>query len=244
MKPGKSDSTESVSYISLLKIPGIIVIALLLMFTLNTPLMVDPILSIHLQSYGLSVSVIGLAFLTRALVTVLLSPIVGKIYAGITCKLPVVICGLFGMGISFLFLGPSELIGMKQYEEVWPIYVSIGTLSLSFTFALVPAYERFTAYATYGCPEAKPEALMTTMGSLFFMLMTLGDFIAPSLAGSLSDAVGFSWTMTISATMCLSGGTLLLVIYLIFRDNAISWDIFDGKDAEEFKEKEALLGKK
>ncbi len=94
MQPGTSDSSESVSYTSLLKIPGILLMALVLMMALATPLMIDPILAPHLHSYGLSVSVIGVAFLLRALFIAILSPFIGKIYAKFTYKLPVMVFGL------------------------------------------------------------------------------------------------------------------------------------------------------
>ncbi len=96
------------------------------------------------------------------------------------------------MGISFLFFGPSPLTGFKEYTDVWRIYLSIGTMTFFFAFAMVPCYERITAYATYGLPEANNKALMTTVGVFFIVAMTLGDFISASLSGSLSDAFGFS----------------------------------------------------
>ena len=95
-------------------------------------------------------------------------------------------------------------------------------------------------------PDVDPETLMSAVGSLVFMMISCGELIAPTLAGSLYDALGFQWTMSVGALMALLTGTTLLLTLLRFGNGEIAWCKCDGERNGKKKEmsdgeKEALL---
>ncbi len=238
-----SKSSESASILGLLTIPGILIMAVGTVLTLGLPAMPQPILAPHLQPFGLSLTSMGAVFLICPLLNTMLFPIVGKI-AGVWegHELLLVIFGTFGMAGSCLFLGPSPLIGLKPYEQLWPTLVSFGAIGFFNAFALVPSNERFITYATYARPDVDPEALMTAVGSIITLLISCSDFLSPTLAGSLYDALGFQWTMTVGGLMAVFSGTMILTAFIRFRNGEITWRKSDGKNKEKSDgETEALL---
>ncbi len=147
------------------------------------------------------------------------------------------------MAVSFLFLGPSPLTGIKQYNDFWPIYVSMGTLGMFCAVSTVVGLERFTTYAKYGCPKTDPETLLTAVGLLLLMVVATGDCTGPVFSGFLTDLIGFSWTTTVIALVCLFMGTLLLVAFVIFGDNAIHCGTSNSNSKAVSEEEKALIGK-
>ncbi len=241
MPAGSSDPGEGVSILTLFKIPGVFIMSLAMFLCFGTPVMLEPLLAPHLEPFDLSLSLVGLVFLIQPLVYTIFTPILGKIVGRVKHKLPVMVYGAYGMALSFLFLGPSPLIGLQQYQQLWPTLICLGTLGCFWALAMVPTFERFIAYATYVYPDIEVETLMSSLGSLIWMMVSAGDFIGPVLAGSLYDACGFSWTMTVAALLCVFVGTMLLVVFIMFGNNAVSCGR-SKKDTKMSTEKEALLG--
>ena len=233
-------SRGGVSILTLLKIPGVFIMVAVAILCLALPVMLDPILSTHLQPFNLSLTSIGAVFLIFPLSYTIVSPIVGKI-AGLWKghELLLIMFGIYGMGGSFLVLGPAALFGLQPYEQLWPTLVCLGTLALFNAFAFVPSYERFISYAKYTHLKIDGETLAAAVGSLCVMMMPCGELLAPTLAGSLFDALGFQWTMTIGGLLCLFTGTMLLCIFIRFGNGEITWTRSDGKKCDG--EKEALL---
>ena len=243
-KGTQMESSQSLSIFELLKIPGVIVISLVLVICNGTPVMLEPTLAPHLKPYGLSLSLIGAVFLINPLGYAIAAPILGKLNAWVKYKLSFIVLGTFGMGLSFFFLGPSAMLGLKPYQNLWPFYVSLGANGVFWAFSAVPAYERFIHYATQARPDVDTEVLMSVLGSLLWMMISGGDFVGPVVAGTLLDAIGFAGTMDVAAMLCLLMGTLLLVTLLMFGNDAVSCDRFCRKKTKhlsEKEEKEALL---
>ncbi len=218
-----SQSTQTVSILELLKIPGVFLMSLAMIEISATALMIQPTLAYHLNSYGLSLSLMGFVFLIQPVFFTVLTPIVGKIAGWAENKLAFMVFGICGMGVSFLFLGPSALLGLKHYEHLWPILVSLGAIGFFWAFAVIPIYDRFTSYATYARTDIDTEVLMGVVGSLLYMMMSTGDFIGPIVAGSLLDAYGFEWTMTVAGLVCLCMGSVLIVTLIMFGNGAITF---------------------
>lgn len=237
---GTSDTSESISILSLLKIPGIVIMSLAMFLTAGPPIMLQPILAPHLKMYSLSISVIGLVFLISPLSYATSTPIVGKIFGRLKSKLPMMIFGTFAMGITFLFFGPSPLIDAKQYEMLWPTLVSLVAIGAFNAAIVVPNFERIVTYGKMARPDVDPEMLMTALGSFVWMMTYIGDFIATTLAGTIYDAYGFSWTTTVAAMLCFSAGIMLLLTYLMFGDKEITCKPCGSKSGE----KQALVPRK
>ncbi len=244
MPSGTFDSKESISMFSLLKVPGVIILSLGKILGSATPLMIDPTLAPHLEPFGLSLAMVGCTFIILSLSFTISSPIVGKLVRLVKYKLPFMIFGSYGLSISYLLLGPSPLIGLEEYQQLWPTLISLGLVGFCWAFITVPPYERFVAYATWGCPEVNTEVLMTSVACINFMIVSGAEFIAPVLAGALFDSFGFSWTMTIAALMCLFTGTMLLVTFVSFGNGPVSFRKSAVENDGKSEEKEALLNTK
>ena len=79
------------------------------------------------------------------------------------------------------------------------------------------------------------------------MMGSCGELLAPILAGSLYDALGWQWTMSVGALLSLFTGSVLTVAVILFGNGEITWCVCDGeKDGKKKElsegEKEALLG--
>ena len=151
------------------------------------------------------------------------------------------IFGTFGMAVIFLFLGPSPLIGLKDYETLLPTLVSLGALGIFYAAAVAPSYERMVTYGTYARPDADNEMLMTALGSLIGMMTYAGDFIPTVLAGMIYDGYGFSWTMSTAALLCFFAGIMLLVTYLMFGEKEITCGPCGVTGNQKSEEEQALV---
>ncbi len=236
-----SQSTQTVSILQLLKIPGVSLMLFSMILITGLPLMIDPTLAAHLNSYNLSLSLVGFVFLICPVFFTGLTPIVGKLAGCLNNKLAFMVFGTFGMGVSFLFLGPSALIGLTHYQHLWPTLVSLGSLGFFWSFAMVPIYDRVIVYATYARPDIDSECLMTVLGSLMWMSMSTGELVCPTLAGTLLEAFGFSWAMSVAGCMSLFIGIILMFTLIMFGNGDITFKRFCGMSCEEPSEKEALL---
>ena len=233
---GPSDTSAKISMLSLLKIPGIVIMSLAMFLTAGTSVMLQPILAPHLKTYGLSISLIGFVFLILPLSSAISTPFIGKLYDALQYKLPVIIFGMFAMGVSCLFLGPSPLLGFKhKHEMLWPILIGLGALGITAVTPTVLVCERIIAYAKLARPNDDPQMLMTVIGSYMWTMPWAGDFTATVLAGTLFDAYGFLWTMTVAAMLCFSAGIMVLVTFTMFGDGEITC----GK--QKSGEKQALV---
>ena len=242
MPSGISDSEKSVSTLSLLKIPGVLVMSIATLLCFNgTPIMIEPILAPHLQPFGLSLSWMGFMFVIMPCTYAIFTPVLGKLVGYTKYKLPVMGFGASGMGIMFLFLGPVPLSGLRQYPQLWPTVVILGILGIFWAAAVVPSYETFITYAMHGHEEIDREPLMTAIGSLLWMMMSAGEFIGPLIAGSMFDVYGFQWTMTAAGAMCLFTGIGLLVIFTLYGHDAITWNRCGNNNHSKPEEEKALL---
>ncbi len=238
---GISDSEQSVSTLSLLKIPGVLVISIALLCFNSMPVMIEPILAPHLQPFGLSLSWLGFIFVIMPFTYAIFTLVVGKLVRYTKYKLPVMGLGASAMGIMFLFLGPVPLSGFKQYQQLWPTAVILGILGVCLATSVVPSYGTFITYAMHGREEMDREPLMAAVGSLFWMMMSSGEFIGPVIAGTIFEAYGFQWTMTAAGAMCLFTGTGLLVIFTLYGHDAITWNKCGGKNPSKPEEETALI---
>ena len=243
MSPKTSKSSGGVSILALLKNPGVFLMAAVSVLVVSVEATLQPILSPHLQPFNLSLTSIGAVFFIFPLSYTIVSPIVGKI-AGLWegHELLLITFGTYGTAGSFLLLGPTPLFGLQPYEQLWPTLVCLGAIALFGAFAMVPSYERYITYATYACPDVDAETLTAAVGSLSLMMIGWGELLAPTLSGSLFDAFGFQWTMTVGGLLCLFTGTMLLCVLIRFGNGEITWTRSDGKNQEKSEgEKEALL---
>ena len=238
----KSQDSEAISVVSLLKIPGIVIMSLAVFVFFGIPVMLEPTLAPHLEPHGLSISLIGLVFFIMPLTFTIATPIFGKLVGCVEYRLPFMIIATFGMGLSCLFLGPMPLFGIKPYETLWPTLVSLGALGIFWAAAMVPSYDKFVHYATYALPNVDHEILMGTLGSLIFMMPAAGEFFGPVLAGSIFDAYGFQWTMTMAGLVCIFTGIILSLTFIIFGEKEVKCGQCPVTNTRKSEEKESLLG--
>ena len=236
-----TQSTQTISILQLLKIPGVSLMLFAMILISGIPLMIDPTLAAHLKSYNLNLSLVGFVFLICPIFFTGLTPLVGKLAGCLNNKLAFMVFGTFGMGVSFLFLGPSSLLGRQHNQHLWPTLVSLGAIGFFWAFAVVPIYDRVIIYATYAIPDIDSECLMTVLGSLMWMAMSTGELVGPTLAGTLLEAFGFEWAMSVAGFMSLFIGIVLMFTLLMFGNGDITFKRFCGMNCEELSENEALL---
>ena len=93
---GTSQSSQTVSMLTLLRIPGVFLMCLAtVVFT--APIMLQGILAPHLKPFRLSHALLGCVFLIQPLCYAMSNPIVGKIAGQVQYKLLPMVCGSYGM---------------------------------------------------------------------------------------------------------------------------------------------------
>ena len=221
MKTAKPDSKQSFSMFQLLKIPGVLIMAIVTSFSFCAFIMLEPTLATHLYPYGLPLYLIGFVFLIQPFCFTIVSPITGKIVKRITPKLVPIIVGAYGMTMSYTFLGQSALMDMKEHKYLWPTLVGLVGVGTFWAIGMVPSYDRFIHYAKCSRPDINPATLMSTIGTLFWMMVSVGELAGPVVAGSILDAYGFPFVMFTAALLCFLNGTTLLITFICFGNESV-----------------------
>ena len=99
MPSASAHPEENLSILSLITLPGVIILAISKWFGNQLPLMVDPLLATHLEPFELSSAVVGGVFMILPVAFAITSPISGKLIKLIKYKLSFMIFGAFGMSI-------------------------------------------------------------------------------------------------------------------------------------------------
>ncbi len=93
IKSGTSKGSQRVSIFSLLKIPGFVLMSLAQIFCITSPIMIEPILSPHMEQFGLNLSTIGAAFVIQNVSFTIMTAISGKLVGMSRYKLPLLVLG-------------------------------------------------------------------------------------------------------------------------------------------------------
>ncbi len=240
MTSGASVAKENVSIVCLLKIPRIFMMCVAMILCFKAPLMLEPILASHLQQFNLNLTVLGTVFLITPLTFTIIAPFLGKLVKHLRYKLLMMIGGIYCMTLNFFLLGPSPLIGLKPYQHLWPTLLNLVAMGLFWAFIKVPMYDEWVSYCTQAYPDIDQESLMTALGSLMWLTISLGELTSPVIADSIFDAYDFQWTMTVAGFMCFFTGTMFLVTFMCSCETC---DVsgFRNIKHKEGIEKEALL---
>ncbi len=92
---GNSQSSQSVSMVALLRIPGVFLMCLATV-VFSAPVMLQGILAPHLKPFRLSHTVLGFVFITQPFCYAMSNPLVGKIAGHVRYKLLPMVCGSYG----------------------------------------------------------------------------------------------------------------------------------------------------
>ncbi len=91
-----SQSSQTVSIMALLRIPGVIIMSMAtIIFT--APVMLQGTLAPHLKTYRLSQALLGCVFLIQPLCYAVSNPIAGKLAGRVKQKLLLMVFGAYGM---------------------------------------------------------------------------------------------------------------------------------------------------
>ncbi|CAN7998282.1 unnamed protein product [Ixodes hexagonus] len=190
------------SYLTLLRVPQVIVVCIILVVGSQSQGFVEPTLEPHMrQEFGADTSIVGTFFLVMSAAFSICSPLVGYICMKTEQRIPIMIIGLILMSAAQLFMGPAPFLGIPS--NLWMTLATVTVLGTSFAIAYVPTMESIIHAATDGGMEGDIGTYALVSG-LWNSMYSLGEVIGPSFGGVLLDLIGFSWASTVVA-----GGSLL-----------------------------------
>lgn len=169
----------------------------------------DPTLQPHLVVFDLSSEIIGLVFLLASALYAVTAPIWGKVADKMEDSKWLLIAGFLLSAVGLLLIGPSPLLTLENYNELWLNLVAITLLGVSCSLAVIPTFDLIMWVAE----DAGMEDNLGTYGivaGLWTSAYALGDFLGPFMGGWLLDMVGFNWAMTYVAGSCVVVSFLLM----------------------------------
>lgn len=203
------DETQSGSISKMLYLPCFYPVALTIVVGSGSLGFLDPTLSLHLSSYGLSPALVGVVFLLIGGLYGFTQPIWGYIADKKRNTRFMMSIGLWMSTVCYLLLGPSPLL--KLPNDLWIVIFAVAMTGFCLGCALMPAFlDLFISARWYGYPDDL--ATQGVVSGLFNSCFSRGGFIGPLLGGYLVDKVDFQWTSTIFASANLS----VMIILCIF----------------------------
>lgn len=193
------------SYLTLLRVPQVIVVCVILVVGSQSQGFVEPTLEPHMrQAFGADTTIVGTFFLVMSAAFSICSPLVGYVCMKTEQRIPIMIVGLIIMAAAQLFMGPAPFLGIPS--NLWMTLGTLVVLGTSFAIAYVPTMESIIRAAADGGMEEDIGTYALVSG-LWNSMYSLGEVIGPSFGGVLLDLVGFSWASTVVA-----GGSLLTAL--------------------------------
>ncbi|CAN8026590.1 unnamed protein product [Ixodes persulcatus] len=241
------------SYLTLLRVPQVIVVCVILVVGSQSLGFVEPTLEPHMRrEFGADTTIVGTFFLVSSAAFAICSPMVGYVCMKTEQRIPIMIIGLIIMAAAQLFMGPAPFLGIPS--NLWGTLATVAVLGISFAIAYVPTMESIIRAATDGGMEEDIGTYALVSG-LWNSMYSLGEVIGPSFGGVLLDLIGFSWASTVMA-----GGSLLTALMATLywccasrNESESFWSrrrrtsdsgIEDSLEAEIAGETTALLGSK
>ncbi|CAC5383193.1 unnamed protein product [Mytilus coruscus] len=146
----EKSSSSKISFWEMMKSPQTIINSFSTLVAAMIFSIVDPTLEPHLSgSLNLEADIIGLLFLLMAAFYAIMSPIAGWICDKLPDNRGVLIPGFIISAVGMLFLGPSEILGLRDLfdDQLWLNIVSLIVLGIGSSLALVPTFDIYVSIA-------------------------------------------------------------------------------------------------
>eukprot|EP00057_Strongylocentrotus_purpuratus_P007793 XP_011662267.1 PREDICTED: MFS-type transporter SLC18B1 [Strongylocentrotus purpuratus] len=161
----------------------------------------DPTLSLHLETFGVSTPVAGVLFLLLGGLYALTMPLWGYLSDKQGRTRLMAIIGFIIMGASFLLVGPSPLLHLPNH--LWIVIVALSICGISIGCACMPIFlDMMVSARWYGFPDDM--ATNGLVSGVFSGCFSLGSFLGPVVGGVLNDNLGFNWASTYIAASCFA----------------------------------------
>ncbi|XP_064480850.1 MFS-type transporter SLC18B1-like [Ornithodoros turicata] len=197
----QSTATRQESYLTLLRVPQVIVVCIILVVGSQSQGFVEPTLEPHMRKeFGAEADIVGVFFLILAATFSISSPIVGWICMKTEQRIPMMVVGLVLMSGTQLFMGPAPFLGIPS--NMWMTLVTVALLGSSFAIAYVPTMESIIHAAVAGGMQ-DDVATYGLVSGLWSSMYSLGEVLGPSIGGVFLDVVGFPWASTIISGVSL-----------------------------------------
>ncbi|KAJ0181292.1 hypothetical protein K1T71_003377 [Dendrolimus kikuchii] len=207
-----STNSKTASLTRLIRIPSVIITALVIVIVSNTWAFLDPTLEPHLRQFGLSTEQIGLIFLLFSSLYGIFSPIWGSVADRVQNHWCMMVWGLFLSSVGLLLLGPCPFIpGLPR--DLWLDLVALCILGISVALTLLPTFQGVLTSSIYegGFPQA--QATYSAVAGVWSCCYSLGEVLGPALGGALSQRYGFPLCATLCAGACFTIGIVTLTFF-------------------------------
>ena len=155
----------------------------------------------HIRQFNLSLFNKGLIFALNSVSYAITAPLWGKLCDKCLPERAAICVGALIAAISFLLLGPSPLLPIKNSLTICIVSLIIHGLGFSAEFVAT-----FSGSQKKALLAGLPDDLSTygLVSGLWASSFALGAFIGPTIAGVLCDTIGFGWGTTCIACLHLS----------------------------------------
>lgn len=179
---------------------------------------------------------VGLAFATPTISYILTCTLVGYIFANFE-KRSTIMSGFLLAGVSYFFIGPSELLHFGDSAVF--LFIGLFMIGFALSMTMIPIVPEMIQGANIDKKyELHQAELKDRVSSIFNMTSGMGSILGPVIGGALSDSVGFQSTGDVCGFVVLG----YLFLYFVFCAGPtgfmISWrNIKEGKAQKEAEEK-------
>ncbi|XP_072042154.1 MFS-type transporter SLC18B1-like [Amphiura filiformis] len=205
------ESKTKGSMLAVAKIPAVWVIALTCGVASTGMGFLDPTMSPHLkEQYNLSPVFISLVYILSGSAYAIATPLWGYLSDKKRITRTLIVFGLTGGGVCFLFLGPTPLFPQVPTDQVWTVIVTVGLGSLLLGCAIVPTFiDLLNTAKWYGLPDdISTQGIVSGVFNSFF---SLGAFVGPTVGGVLQQHYGFPWASTMVGFMFVIMAILIVL---------------------------------
>lgn len=193
------------SYLSLITIPEVAVVAVVVAVVSQSAGFLDPTLEPHFRQYNLGTNVVGFVFLAMSLSYAILSPFVGWIASKMENKLPLMIVGLLVSAVGLALLGPAWFLPLEP--TVWLSVMAVVLMGFAHAIAFIPTFESILDIAI---DKGFPDNVRTysLVSGLWSSVYSLGEVTGPTFGGLFVDLYDFSNGCSLVAGFSLAAVSL------------------------------------
>ena len=151
---------------------------------------IESLLELHLQTFSISVSSVGLCFLAMSLTYTLITLLTGYCVTKIFHPLSLTIAGLSLLLLSFILVGPAPYLPLPPSL---PLTVfSLVLQGAGAASVLVSTYSSSLAASLGKTGYSDNPATFSLVSGLWTSAFALGNFLGPSVAGVIYDQASTS----------------------------------------------------
>ena len=207
-----SDEDKTVKWLSILKLPGVIISFLSVLFAgiawnwFSASL--EPFMK---ETFSSSASEVGLVFLTLGLTYTVFTPVFGFLTDRGLDGLLTCILGNSLIAVSFILLGPIPPLSFLE-SSTWMMFVSLGITGVgsAATYIGTLLYMLRSARES-GLPGTEQTSGMVS--SVWVVAGCVGGTTGSTMGGVAYDTIGFEWGSMVMF-LSLSTTVMILIIYL------------------------------